>query len=76
MRIQLREIAQGNRGLEKVLKDVRNSLDAIETLPPRLQAAVRDGYAEATRFAFGFQLCTFVVAFFAGLGTKEVHLDI
>ncbi len=75
LRIRLEGIANGDEALEKALEDVRNSLDAIKMLPPRLQASVRESYAGATRWAFGVQMCSFVVAFLGGLGMKEVDLD-
>ena len=75
LRVGLKDIAHGDRSLEEALEDVRNSLDAIKLLPPQLQVSVRDSYAGATRFAFGSQMCSFIIAFLGSLGMKEIDLE-
>ncbi len=72
---RLKDIAHGDEHLKEVLEDVRNSLDAIKLLPPYLQISVRGSYAGATSFAFGAQMCSFILAFLGSLGMREIDLE-
>ncbi|KAL8962723.1 MAG: hypothetical protein Q9193_000910 [Seirophora villosa] len=64
LRNQLQERLNSGKDAEEVVRQVRQSLDYIKTLPPDVRQVVQDCYSHATRDGFGLMLG---ITFFAML---------
>ncbi len=56
LRTQLRDRLRSGKDAEDIVKNVRESLEFVKTLSPKLQVMVRECYGNATRNGFGFML--------------------
>ncbi|KAL8651875.1 MAG: hypothetical protein Q9210_003011 [Variospora velana] len=56
LRNQLQERLNSGKDAEEVVRQVRQSLDYIKTLPPEVKQVVKECYSHATRDGFGLML--------------------
>ncbi|KAH8700836.1 EF hand domain protein [Talaromyces proteolyticus] len=72
LRDRLQTALRDSGEIDHIIRDVRQSLDFIKTLPPALQDVVRKSYGWSTNLTFGFQI--FVVAF-ALFDIRDISFD-
>ncbi|KIJ06515.1 hypothetical protein PAXINDRAFT_164671 [Paxillus involutus ATCC 200175] len=60
---------------EEVISKIRHSATLVSELPPELQRAARDSYAEALRAVFILAACSTFLAYIARLPVPEKSLD-
>ena len=75
LRQSLKGALRNGKDAAKLEKGVRQSLDFLRSLPPDVQALVRDAYGEAVRHGFAFMLAIAVGATISSLFIQEKRLS-
>ena len=63
-----------NNNLEDIIRHVRESLESIDLLEPKVQGIVRLCYEQATRWSFGIDFFLVIGAIVMSLRIREISL--
>jgi hypothetical protein len=75
LREQLQEQLKSGKDVEKIIQQVRRSLDEIKKLDPDIASIVRNCYEVALSYGFALMLCITVFAVVSSFFIKEKRLS-
>ncbi|KAK2810694.1 hypothetical protein FQN50_002737 [Emmonsiellopsis sp. PD_5] len=75
LRNDLRSTLGGNKDIDKIVAGVRQSLDFINTLDPKVRTIVRECYGRATNYTFVFMTIVVFFALFSAFFIRETKLS-
>ncbi|KAK2735654.1 hypothetical protein FQN55_002165 [Onygenales sp. PD_40] len=75
LRNDLRSALGGNKDIDKIVAGVRQSLDFINTLDPKVRTIVRACYGRATNYTFVFMTIVVFFSLFSAFFIRETKLS-